>query len=401
VTRRDRINAGIWHLGLLAAVTAGAVLLVAVGGCASERPKHPPVTALPDQAFGQAAYPAAAQFAPAPATRPAEPVVMPDYRLRIGDKLEIIYHVRHEINPEGYRLKIEDVVSVEFPFQPKLSQVRTVQSDGKIHLLLVGPVEVYGQTVEQVQQLLTNLYKKYLRDPVLTVNFSKSNIQIAELKKAITTAPRGQSRLVPIKPDGKIDLPYIGSIVAYGKTVEELTLEVNLAYAEAGIPEMHVTVQINQVAPLKFYVFGEVRRPGVIVTDTPMTLSQAIAAVGGTTPRAEDHRVLLVRRWGLALPEGMIVDFHEMYEEATSDEPDIALLRGDPWLADADIVYVPSNTLADFNDWVDMVFTKGVRSILPYSFSVGLNFGYDLRSAPTTVRTKAVGGPNLNVQVLP
>jgi len=384
--------------GLLAAVC----LCAALAGCeANKRQRIGLSESLPVQQFGQAALSEAAVLTSQPASRPAKPIVLPDYRLRIGDKLEIIYHVRHEINPLGYRLKIEDIVSIEFPFQPQLDQVRTVQSDGKIHLLLVGPVRVYGMTVEQVQRLLTKLYSKYLKDPVLTVTFKKSNIQISELKKAITTAPRGQSRLVPIKPDGKIDLPYIAPIIAYGKTVEELTADVNRAYAEAGIPEMYVTVQINYVAPQKFFVFGEVWRPGVVVTDTPMTLSQAIAAAGGATPRAEKHKVLLIRRWGLPLPEGMIIDLEEMYDEPLEEEPDISLIRADPWLADADIIYVPPNSLAKFDDWVDLVFTKGIRSILPYSFSVGLTFGYDIRSAPTTVRTKTVGGPNVNLQILP
>ena len=62
-------------------------------------------------------------------------------------------------------------------------------------------MEVYGKTAPAVQVELQEVYAKHLRDPVLTVTFQKSNIQIAELKKAITTAPRGQSRLVPIKPD--------------------------------------------------------------------------------------------------------------------------------------------------------------------------------------------------------
>ena len=66
------------------------------------------------------------------------------------------------------------------------------------------------------------------------ITFQESNVKIKHLKTAITTAPRGQSRLVPIKPDGKISLPFIGDIMAAGKTTEELHADLNEAYIEAG-----------------------------------------------------------------------------------------------------------------------------------------------------------------------
>ena len=41
--------------------------------------------------------------------------------------------------------------------------------------------------------------------------------------------------------------------------------------------------------------------------------------------------------------------------------------------------------LARATDWIDQVFTRGIRSVVPYS--AGLNFGYEIRSARTTSRS--------------
>ena len=96
---RIRIGRALAEMFVLS-VTCLVCLLAAVG-CATNHDKRPAVTSLPAQAFGQMAYPSMAPLAEAPATQPREPVVLPDYRLRIGDKLEIIYHVRHKIDPRG------------------------------------------------------------------------------------------------------------------------------------------------------------------------------------------------------------------------------------------------------------------------------------------------------------
>jgi polysaccharide biosynthesis/export protein len=335
---------------------------------------------------------------------PAETVVFPDYRLNVGDLLEVIYHVRFDIDKAKYQLKIEDVINVKFPFQPEFDQTTTVQADGSIRLWLLGDVEAIGLTADELEAKVRKLYARHIKDPQLTITFEKSNIKIEELKKAITTAPRGQSRLMPVKPDGTIDLAYVGRVAAFGKTVEMLRGDINKKYAEIGFPEIDVTVQINEVAPQKVYVMGEVHAPGVVETRTAMTLLQAIAAAGGTTPTAEPSKVLFVRRKGMPVPQATIVDVRGMLKSPKPGEeqsPLASAFQYDIWMDDFDLVYVPKSGLAEFDDWVDQVFTKGVRSILPYSWSTGLSFGYEIRAAPTTVRASNKDNRNINVQVGP
>ncbi|MBN1344940.1 MAG: polysaccharide biosynthesis/export family protein [Phycisphaerae bacterium] len=347
---------------------------------------------------------------------PAKQILLPTYRLNVGDQLEIIYHVKHTITPEGYRLKIEDAIDIAFPFQPQYNQSVTVTSDGTIRLLLVGQVDVFptnpdgtrgeaGMTANQLEKELKRRYGEHLKNPELTVTVNKANIKIAELKKAITTAPRGQSRLMPLSPDGTVDLPYIGSVPAFGKTIAELRRDINAMYVKADLEEIDVTVQMNHWAPQKVFVLGEVGAPGLISTDTPISLTQAIAARGGFTVRGDQTNVLVVRRKGLPVPEGTVVDLNHLMtaEKGTKDGlvRDFSQFRYDIWMQDMDIIYVPKTGLAVFDDWVDQVFTKGIRSILPYSFSSSLNFGYELHNEPSTFTSKGSGQPNVNIGVGP
>jgi len=380
-----------------AAIAAALASVLGATGCSGGHHK------IPDS---HPAKPSAMYQSPPSATAVPEQIVeRRPYRIAPGDQLEIIYHVKNIPTPGGYRLKIEDRVKIQFPFQEELNQTLTVGSDGKIRCLLNGDVLVMGFTTQEVEGKLREIYSKHLREPELTVTVEAANVKIAELKKAITTAPRGQSRLVPVKPDGTIDLPYIGQVMAAGKTVDELKQDLDALYVKNELEEVEVTAQLLEFARKKFFVMGEVMSPGPIESSTPLSLFQAIISAGGPNMRADRRNVLVVRRDMLPLPEAVVVDMDDLLERKTPGPdgylPDGSGFRHDLYLADGDIVFVPPTGLAKANDWIDQVFTRGIRSVLPYSANVGMNFNYDVHNAPVTVKNKQTGWPNINTQVGP
>jgi len=346
-------------------VVCAAILVgILAAGCQQEQAR--PELGLP-QEFLQADYP------------PQEPVqaevVRRDYRLREGDSLEIIYHVRHR-RAESYKIKIQDVIVIRFPFHPNLSQTEQVQSDGTLRLDLVGEVYVFDRTIGDVQQELDRRYGAFLKDPVMTVSFKQSNVKIAELKEAIKTAPRGQSRLVPIAPDGTISLPFIGHTRAAGLTIGELHRELNQGYRDIGMEELEVTVNIESFAPSKIYVLGEVRIPGVqlnrtglVTAGSDITLLQAIAQAGGYIPaRSELSKVMLVRRHYLDRPQIAIINVHQLLENRSRSAElgivaDESMYRYDLYLEDGDLVYVPTNAIAKRADYIEYVWTRGIRAV--------------------------------------
>jgi polysaccharide export outer membrane protein len=315
-----------------------------------------------------------------PQETPVAHIMRRDYRLREGDSLEVIYHIAYRMGAE-YKIKIQDVIVIRFPFNPELSQTEQVQSDGTLRLDLIGEVKVFDKTITDVQKILEEKYKAFIKDPQLTVSFKQSNVNITELKEAIKTAPRGQSRLVPITPDGMISLPFINSIRAAGLTMTELHANLNKAYAQANLPELEVTVNLQQAAPIQVYVLGEVRIPGALLNRTglvsstsELTLLGAISQAGSYLPmRAELSKVLLIRRRHLPQPQIAVINVFQLLENRTkvSDPPmgPADNYRNDIWLEDGDIIYVPTTVIAKRADYIDYVWARSIRNVSGFTAS--------------------------------
>ena len=97
------------------------------------------------------------------------------------------------------------------------------------------------------------------------------------------------------------------------------------------------------------------------------------------------------------VPQAIVFDMQSILSASQPTEyglmPRGSAWRHDPYLSDGDIIYVPPTALASANDWIDQVFTRGIRAVLPYSGNVGMNFGYEIYQAPTTVKT-TYNGPS-------
>ncbi len=345
-----------------------AILSLAATGCKPDEPAKPEV----DPALLRRHWPASES--------PVAHIVRRDYRIREGDALEVIYHVRHQRNP-SYRIKIQDVIVVRFPYKPALNQAERVQSDGAINLDLIGKVPVFDQTIDDVRKVLLTRYKKYIKDPIITVSFKESNVKIAELKLAITTAPRGQSRLVPVTPDGTISVPFVVSMRAAGKTPEQLHKDLNEAYQALGLDELEVTVNVQTVAATSVYVFGEVRRPGMLRASKEISLLQAIAQSGSYIPaRAELSQVVLIRRRHLPSPSAAIINVFQLLEnrKRVDKEPvrsDMGKYRHDIWLEDGDMVYVPTSGIAKRADYIEYVWARGIRAVGGFTSTANYSVG--------------------------
>lgn len=373
-----------WQTQSLLGVAVAAV--AAVAGCCCDQPNSKQCGLDPECPTPSQAVPESFLTAGKPQEVPEARVVRRDYRLRPGDSLEIIYHIRHQRNVY-YRIKIEDVIQLRFPFHPGLNQTETVQSDGFLNLDLVGRVFVLDKTIDQLQSELEKMYGKYLKKAHLTVSFQASNVKIRELKDAIRTAPRGQSRLVPIAPDGRISLPFIADTLAAGLTIDELHRSLTEAYEELGLDELEVTVNIQNVGATQVYVLGEVRIPGTLLNRTgalaaagQLTLLQALAQAGGYIPgRAELSKVALIRRKNLPRPQMAIINVFQLLEKRKRQAdatyvPDSDLYRYDIWLEDGDVVYVPTTDIALRADYIDLVWTRGIRAVGGFSSSASASY---------------------------
>jgi polysaccharide biosynthesis/export protein len=102
------------------------------------------------------------------------------------------------------------------------------------------------------------------------------------------------SRIVPVRPDGKITLPLVGEVQASGLTPR--TLQDSLAAGfKAYVSNPEVTVIVQEVKSLKFNIVGEISRPGSYPLTQPMTVLDGIAVGGGLRDFAKGGRIYVLR----------------------------------------------------------------------------------------------------------
>jgi len=291
---------------------------------------------------------------------------VPTYRLGPGDVLEIVYHSKYEISAEEYRLEVQDRISVNFSFHPQFSTSAMIRPDGKITLPIIGDVAVASKTAAETAAILNREYKKYFSEPSITVSLEAFNVKIDELKKAITTAARGQSsKGTPISPDGRISFPLIGGMPAQGLTVAQLEKMINERYAKQ-VRNLNTTLILQEIRHPKLYVLGEVEKPGAYDIMSVPNVLNALALSGGFKRSGELEEIAIFRNEGLERPVAFKVDIKKALKTGIA----LTNIRLKP----GDIIYVPKTRLDEATDTIEKIFTKGIYAVLPFTASVGTTF---------------------------
>lgn len=307
-------------------------------------------------------------FGPGEYVGPARLPHVPEYQLRVDDQLEMIYRLTREQSTEPYRLNVGDEIRVESMIDSKLDRDLVIQPDGSITLRLLGQMTAAQRTVEQLRDEIEAAYQKYYKEPAISVTPLKVNARLEDLRAAVDSryGQGGQSRRVRVTPEGDVQLVGIGSVPALGLTLEELKQEIDARYAEL-VDGIEVTPVLEQRAPRFIYVVGEVRLPNRYVLEGPTTVTQAIALAGGWINTGNLREIVIFRRaddWRLL---------------ATRLDLRGALLGNRPcpadeiWLRDSDVVIVPKMPIAVLDDFIELVFTKGLYGALPIQGIYNLN----------------------------
>ena len=74
-----------------------------------------------------------------------------------------------QVAPEGYRIGLDDSLSISVWHEPELSSVVVVRPDGMITLPLINDVNVVGLKPLELQELLTEKLKAYVSEPQVTI----------------------------------------------------------------------------------------------------------------------------------------------------------------------------------------------------------------------------------------
>ncbi|WP_338152851.1 polysaccharide export protein EpsE [Herbaspirillum aquaticum] len=210
-----------------------------------------------------------------------------------------------------------------------------VTESGNITVPFLGEVRVIGLSSTEAEQKIARQLrdKGYMKDPqvnVLVTNMVSQQVavlgQVAKPGRYVLDGPRTVTDMVAnaggVTPDG-------GDIVTLVRTRDGVTTrqQINLwELSMGGDPSKNVVLERDDVLMVdraqKFFIYGEVQRPGMYRLEHGMTVLQALSTGGGLTQRGTE-RGLKIKRRG---EDGKMTEF-KVTDETLLQPDDIVYVR--------------------------------------------------------------------------
>lgn len=221
----------------------------------------------------------------------------------------------------AYEIGPRDVLDIRVYDEPDLSKEAVVAGDGTVTVPLLGSVAVSGLTTEQAEMLLRRrLGEKYLVNPQVFVSVKEYNarrvVVLGSVKNPGPYALTGETRLVDL-------ISRAGGVVAEGGKnivlVRALTARPASAPVTAAAPVTsaapividamrllrhgdHALNYVVNAGDMVFvpksdgvYVYGQVKKPGVVPYRDGLTVLQAVSLAEGLTTGADADSVRVIR----------------------------------------------------------------------------------------------------------
>jgi polysaccharide export outer membrane protein len=265
------------------------------------------------------------------------------------------------VDSTNYILGPEDQITVRvFAADDIPDRPAQIANDGTVMLPMVGQVHAAGLTVDQLQKALVTAYKKYFKDPQVTVQVSDFRSQPVSVAGNVNSPGvvqlRGNRNLLEVISMAGGLRADAGDSVLITRNLSEGPLPVGGAFTDptgkfsvAHIdirsimsgkdPQGNIMIKPHDVVTVPrarmIYVLGNVGRPGgyVLTDNESMSITQAIALAGGWNTTAALSGARVLRATGGAEREQIHADLKKIMENKA---PDLQM-RPD------DILYLPNS----------------------------------------------------------
>lgn len=174
-------------------------------------------------------------------------------------------------------------------------------------------------------------------------------LRIGDSVLVVFQGDRTLDYVVPISPAGTIGVPSGGEVLAAGRTVEEVRVDVEAVMAEL-LLDPRASIVLETVGEQPVYVLGEVHAPGAVSSPGMMTVSMALAEAGGMLSSGKPSSVMVVRTTGVPEAVAIRVDVSKVLSggDLSQDLP----------LEPYDVVFVPKSVIGKVGEFVDLFFTS-------------------------------------------
>lgn len=261
----------------------------------------------------------------------------------------------------NYILGAEDEITVRvFAAEDIPDKPAQIANDGTVNLPMVGEVHAAGLTIEQLQASLVTAYRKYFKDPQVTVQVTDFRSQPVSVAGNVNTpgvvqlrGTRNLMEVIGMAGGLKADA---GDSVLITRTLDQGSIPVAGAFADATgkysvahvniravmdgeRPRGNILIKPHDVITVSrarmVYVLGNVGKPGgyVLTDNETMSVTQAIALAGGWDKTAALGGARILRAEGGAEREQIPANLKKIMENKA---PDLQLHPDD-------ILYVPNS----------------------------------------------------------
>jgi polysaccharide biosynthesis/export protein len=275
---------------------------------------------------------------------------------------------RHTFTIADYKIGPEDLLEIDVFQVPDLKTLARVSAKGYIKLPLIDGIEAGGLTVSELESLLAERLKKYVKEPVVTVfvkDFRSQQISIlGSVKEPRVYYVTGQKYLLDMLSLAGGVSQEAGTVCIIQRVSGKTSPESGREYIERividldellikGKAELNVAVTSGDTIHVPqsgiFFVDGGVQGPGSFPLKGKTTVTQAISLAKGMSYEASSSDIKIYRDNGNPEREVIKVSYDAILD---GKQPDFEL-------RDKDIVLVGKSAFK--------AFIKGLAG--------GLNFG--------------------------
>ncbi|MBT8364067.1 MAG: VCBS repeat-containing protein [Deltaproteobacteria bacterium] len=258
-----------------------------------------------------------------------------------------------------------------------------VRPEGKVSFGFVEDLSVKGLTASQLDHLLTNYLRQYVKNPRIDVIVKEFNSKFARVMGAVSshrigTGPgqyklKGKTTALEIitRAGGPSQNANLRNVRLQSKSGQSRSLNLYKAILQGDLSQNPVLDDGDLVflptlseTGNRVYVFGEVKKPGAYTfSGSEIRLLDVISEAGGATVNAAEYETRVVRG-DPTRPEIIAANVRELVEQGDRSQ-NVALVNGD-------LIYVPRSGIGNVNRFIDQIFPT-LRAIATAT-SIVVNF---------------------------
>lgn len=205
-----------------------------------------------------------------------------------------------------YKVGPGDLLRVNVFGSPELATEARVSQSGSISLSLIGSTTVAGLSTTEAEALLAKRFIDggFLRQPqvsVLVIEYQSQKINVlGHVVKPGQYALRASGNVLDVLADAGGVMAQSAGDTATLMRADGSKVDIDLDRLFRGDATQNIAIvggdRLYVPRAEQFYVYGQVQKPGVYKLERNMTVSRAITAGGGLTPRGTERRAVVKRR---------------------------------------------------------------------------------------------------------